>query len=663
MNEKDITRASVENNPGSKMYDLQKYFKYINDILEKYAWENKRKKQIQESLNSIVSRYNDPNFYLCVIGEFSSGKSTLINALLREDILSTSTIQATTCAPTLIKAGDSKKITVYLQDGKKLSYPGMKKKWESMGITWDTGENAYYRILEQVTSIEDVASSIQYVQFEHDAELLKKGLVILDTPGANALNQRHGEAASWALKEIADAAIVLTSAEQPVSSYLSDFLLKHIPDELHRCLFVITKLDLIKDRAQRKALHDTVRARIKSSLELSSPQVLPVTTVFIQSQYSQEEDYFLQRLNDDAKEDLHELFDKFEAKIFEVLEKQRYFVLFDRLANMLHQLLVEVKTDLEKMEKDLEEERKGLQENRLMNLKEYIDDKDYEVRKEFRMEVKGVNDAIRKGIKKIEKKISKNLKEVIDDAFSLEDIDEELEDELDDVLEESNKKLKSLVNKNTKRVQTEYNEAKKSFEKLFFKQYEQLATLGGTLTSKVTLPRTDVVLSMKELDVGLHGVRNILEEKNSEKKGRGRAGATIGAGIGLVLGGPFGAVAGGALGRWIGRNSGEDDKEVKRALKVEINSKINNSFSSVSYDFNKEIKQTVSKAEKTLSRMVKDYYNMYNDLANTMEQRNKEHEAQLKERKQMVNKDLKKLYTHQTELTTLKIELREKSAL
>jgi GTPase SAR1 family protein len=36
-------------------------------------------------MKRIRKRCADPNLYLAVIGEFSSGKSTFINALLRDD--------------------------------------------------------------------------------------------------------------------------------------------------------------------------------------------------------------------------------------------------------------------------------------------------------------------------------------------------------------------------------------------------------------------------------------------------------------------------------------------------------------------------------------------------------------------------------------------------
>ena len=56
---------------------------------------NSARQELSQQLQKIKNRRADPNLYLAVIGEFSSGKSTFINALLRNDLLKTSALVAT----------------------------------------------------------------------------------------------------------------------------------------------------------------------------------------------------------------------------------------------------------------------------------------------------------------------------------------------------------------------------------------------------------------------------------------------------------------------------------------------------------------------------------------------------------------------------------------
>jgi ribosome biogenesis GTPase A len=67
---------------------------------------NEVNKEIQQRINYIQKRRNDSNLYLAVIGEFSSGKSTFINALLRDDLLKTSALPTTAAATKLRYSND-----------------------------------------------------------------------------------------------------------------------------------------------------------------------------------------------------------------------------------------------------------------------------------------------------------------------------------------------------------------------------------------------------------------------------------------------------------------------------------------------------------------------------------------------------------------------------
>jgi ribosome biogenesis GTPase A len=95
--------------------------------------------------------------YVAVIGEFKRGKSTLINALLGEDVLPTG-ITPVTAAPTLVRFGPAARAVIYRRDGSAAPVP-----------------------LAQLPVV------------EHIAPLLASGLVLADTPGTGSVHRHNTE--------------------------------------------------------------------------------------------------------------------------------------------------------------------------------------------------------------------------------------------------------------------------------------------------------------------------------------------------------------------------------------------------------------------------------------------------------------------------------------
>src|ERR671934_115081 len=60
--------------------------------------------------------------YVAVVGEFKRGKSTLINALLGEDVLPTG-ITSVTAVPTLVRFGPAARAVIYRADGSAAPIP------------------------------------------------------------------------------------------------------------------------------------------------------------------------------------------------------------------------------------------------------------------------------------------------------------------------------------------------------------------------------------------------------------------------------------------------------------------------------------------------------------------------------------------------------------
>ena len=71
-------------------------------------------------LRKIEQRSKDSNIYVGIVGEFSSGKSTLINSLIGADYFVTNSLQGTTTTITAIKYAETADLELKYKNGKLL---------------------------------------------------------------------------------------------------------------------------------------------------------------------------------------------------------------------------------------------------------------------------------------------------------------------------------------------------------------------------------------------------------------------------------------------------------------------------------------------------------------------------------------------------------------
>lgn len=143
-------------------------------------------KEKKETLE-IARKKTGEEFNVLVIGAFSSGKSSMINALIGEELLPTGFLPETAVLGEL-HYGKSKKITLYPKKGK----------WEGGDKPFDLKENTTEEIQKYVSlSADDALNAMEEdsesridAKFEKmviywPLEILKDGVVLIDSPGIN----------------------------------------------------------------------------------------------------------------------------------------------------------------------------------------------------------------------------------------------------------------------------------------------------------------------------------------------------------------------------------------------------------------------------------------------------------------------------------------------
>ncbi len=163
-------------------------------------------------------------YLLVVMGQFSAGKSRLINNLLQKDVLPVHTTE-TTAVITFIRYGEDEYANLTYNDGsiEDISIEESLKLWQS-------GEGS-----EQLQKLARVNLFVK-------SDLLKNGLVIADTPGVNTVINKHLELTA---QVIGSADRVLYVMRKTVAETDLDFI-KKIRDTGAGIIFVRTHMDELK---------------------------------------------------------------------------------------------------------------------------------------------------------------------------------------------------------------------------------------------------------------------------------------------------------------------------------------------------------------------------------------------------------------------------------
>lgn len=205
-------------------------------------------------------------FRLAVIGEFNSGKSTLINALLGRSVLSTS-FKPKTAAKTILRYGH--------EDAYRVTY-NQKYAQRNTGVV-NTSNLA--QDIEQVTSddadnllkgkSESVATQIKEVEIWCKSDFLRRDETeIVDTPGLGSVFEEH-KTVTYSLIPEMDATLVLFPSDPGIGSAEVD-LLAFIRQYVDQLLFVMTKTDRLSSEEQEEMLSfskETIENIVKIPVE------------------------------------------------------------------------------------------------------------------------------------------------------------------------------------------------------------------------------------------------------------------------------------------------------------------------------------------------------------------------------------------------------------
>jgi small GTP-binding protein len=202
------------------------------------------------SCEELRDKIRTDTFNLVVVGQFKRGKTSLINALLGNEILPVSVVPLTSIV-TIMTYGETIRAWVHFNDNRNV-------------------EISPESISEYVTEKGNPknAKDVLEVFITYPSPYLRDGVRLIDTPGVGSIYEHNTDVAYRYLPK-SDAALFLLSVDQPMSKAEIDFL-HDVKEYSKKILFLLNKADYLceKDLVEsmefsKNALQETLGTKVK----------------------------------------------------------------------------------------------------------------------------------------------------------------------------------------------------------------------------------------------------------------------------------------------------------------------------------------------------------------------------------------------------------------
>lgn len=603
-----------------QLADIDGHIRFIQALMGKYSFPSEQKAQLQTELKKIQDRQNEKALNMAVIGEFSSGKSSFINALLRENLLEADAIQGTTVASTLIGYSPERMFCTYGRGGK--------------GKQTRSVENAaaLAKLLAAYTSGNRKDENAQHLEVGYPSDFLQQGIRIIDTPGTNSLEQWHEDVTKEAIREQADACIILTSAEKPFPESFCRFLEDNLEDVLQTCVFVVTKIDLVPPKQQARQL-EYIRKVLKEKLSVHDPLVLPYSALPV--------------INGTGTEYI-EGNRETEERILKFLQEQRIRIQLQRCMALSENAMGRLKESMEQVSSQQEQRHLQLMQAVTTDLQGFVMRKKSEISLSYQENTNEKVKAIGENVAVWIRDKKREVYEAFQKPATESGIRDFLQTKLNPLLEE--KKSEILKNagisaesssKYLSEIQSIAEGHCRRFEADFKREYRQLELLAHDLVQEVdkSVRLDDSLMTNIQANIAIRQkVEANVKQENRGFLGYAGAGAAAGAAIGSVvpiIGTTAGAVIGAVAGFMRFSKKSDDSSRgtaFRNQVAGDVNAVVEQYFRSLKDSVLQFFYQNAANCWMQVERVMDQYLTQYTGIVHEMRKRDQhaQEEAALK---------------------------------
>lgn len=605
----------------SEMADIDSHIVFATTLMGKYDWEEATKHRLEKQVSAIVDKQNDNLLNISVIGEFSTGKSSFINALVGYELLAVNVIQGTTVAITIIEYSEQFSITLTDFSGKslKIIFKSIDSLRQQLHIY--TTDAAY-------------AKKIDYVTVTLPSDILKTGYRIIDTPGTNSLELWHEEVTCRAIKELSDLSIILTDSTQPMPATLVSFLDNTLGDSVESCAFVANKIDRIGDK-ERDGIIKFIGKKICQSFDIENPMVLPFSSVALTNSFAKE------TVSVDSGSFL--LTTSSLERLLSYTAKQRLRAQAQKILHLVDDIYSTLDNNIKSIAAQYQQELQMLERSRQTDFKPFISRQIYLRQKSFMAGAQDYKYKVESVCDSLASTAKNNIETKIQNYSTLDALSNYIKGSLSKDIKDEGRSIISGTEAQFKKLRTLFNKELKQFQKEFEREFDKLKIL----SVKFNLKPKDMVVRHSAHSANIGPVTTLITEELSKENWAVGGGAAAGAAIGTVLAPGIGTIVGTVIGLFAGAAAAPDTSGVKGKIKSKLSIPLHSYYRSVASDCMTNYNNFVDDIRSRLETEINRYYSTY---ASTIAQRIKDWEARhraVKGRIQMIEKEIDSLGSRQ----------------
>ena len=573
----------------SEMADIQSHITYATTVLNRYNWDDSIKRSLKKQLDAIVAKQNDKVLNISVIGEFSTGKSSFINALVGHELLAVNVLQGTTVAITIIEYGASYSLSLVDKNGNSTT-------------TEYKNINYLSSALQHYTTDPSYADSISHVRVTLPSDILKNGFRIIDTPGTNSLEQWHEEITRRAINDISDMSIILVDASRPMPETLVGFVESTLGNNVKDCLFVANKIDIIRSR-ERNGMLQFIQKKINLEFDIEGAEILPFASVALTNLFSKD----IVTIDDDSKQ---LTFDSLQS-IFSFTAQKRIKTQAKKLLLLIDNMYANLNANITHVAQQYQKELRTLEQSKQVDFRPFIAQQIALRQKRFitsAQEKKRVTDMetdnlVNAAIANINSKIDSHTTSTLDGLSKYIK-----EGELTSDIKVEGAQIANKTEKKFNQIKPIFNRQLTEFQSDFEKEFTRLKVL--PIKFNVTPREVNVTHNANSANIG--PVASLISDELSKENWAFGGGGAAGAAIGTAIMPGVGTAIGAFLGFVAGAFAAPDANEVKQKVKSKLSIPLRSYFRSICNDCMSNYSTYINDVTRSIEVEINRYYTTYN---------------------------------------------------
>jgi small GTP-binding protein len=216
-----------------------------------------RRKEPEDQCQGLLVKLAEDRFTLAVLGQFKRGKSSLMNAIIGEEILPTGVLPLTS-AITILRYGPKERLIIEKENS---LFPAELPVTDLPNYVTEKGNPQNQK-------------KVKAAYLELPVPFLRYGLEFVDTPGIGSAIAANTET-TYNFLPSCDAALFVTSVDTPMTTAEVEFL-NTIKEYVHKIFFIVNKIDLVADK-ERKDILEFVAQTVQSNVGIEMDKVFPIS--------------------------------------------------------------------------------------------------------------------------------------------------------------------------------------------------------------------------------------------------------------------------------------------------------------------------------------------------------------------------------------------------